>query len=78
MSDLFAPATEDEDAELPFFVDIAARREPCLVCRNEEPSLLTSTFTATTGNGTYEIGCFACCLVCQDAPYQHPEAAHGR
>lgn len=66
-----------EDAELPFFVESTVKPELCPVCLTEEPSLLVSTFTATTESGTYEIGSFTYCLICKDIPRARTEVAHG-
>ena len=67
---------EPEDA-LPFFVESTIKPERCPVCRTEEPSLLVSTFTATTTSGTHEIGGFTYCLTCKDTPRSRTEVAHG-
>ncbi|AIV35609.1 hypothetical protein [Streptomyces sp. CCM_MD2014] len=68
---------EPEDTELPFFVDSTVKPERCPVCRAEVPSALVSTFTVTTGAGTYTIGSFTYCLTCKASPLTRPEVTHG-
>ncbi|MEZ7005839.1 hypothetical protein [Streptomyces sp. AD55] len=70
------PGLVADTCELPYFLGHNSRQEQCPVCRNEDDTLLVSTFTATTRNGSHQVGRWAFCLHCEATP-PPPEEDHG-